>query len=64
MAATANDMGESCGKHRVYRLMKQEGLRAQIGYRRRPGSRYSRPSVAAPNHVAQQFNGKPPPNTI
>jgi putative transposase len=50
------DMGERCGKHRVYRLMKQEGLRAQIDYRRRPGSRYSRRSIAVPNHVAQQFN--------
>jgi putative transposase len=29
------DLGEPCGKHRVYCLMRQEGLRAQIGYRRR-----------------------------
>jgi putative transposase len=50
------DVGERCGKHRVYRLMKQEGLRSQTGYRRRPGGRYSRPSIAAPNHVAQQFD--------
>jgi putative transposase len=50
------DVGERCGKHRVYRLMKQEGLRSQTGYRRRPGARYSRPSIAVPNHVAQQFN--------
>ncbi len=28
------ELGESCGKHRVYRLMRQEGLKAQIGYRR------------------------------
>lgn len=26
------DLGERCGKHRVYRLMKREGLRAQVGY--------------------------------
>ncbi len=50
------DIGERCGKHRVYRLMRTEGLRSQTGYRRRPGGRYSRPSVAVPNHVAQQFN--------
>ena len=50
------DVGERYGKHRVYRLMRAEGLRAQIGYRRRPGPRYSRPSIAVPNHVAQQFN--------
>ena len=31
------DLGERCAKHRVYRLMKQDGLRAQVGYRRRQG---------------------------
>ncbi len=25
------DLGERCGKHRVYRLMKLEGLRSQTG---------------------------------
>jgi putative transposase len=25
------EMGEHCGKHRVARLMKQEGLRAKVG---------------------------------
>lgn len=50
------DMGESCSRHRVYRLMRTEGLRFQTGYRRRPGARYSRPSTVVPNHVAQQFN--------
>jgi putative transposase len=28
------DIGERCGKHRVRRLMKAVGLRAQVGYRR------------------------------
>ena len=50
------DVGEFCGKHRVYRLMKSEALRSQTGYRRRPGQRYGRPAVVAPNHVQQQFN--------
>jgi len=50
------DLGERCGKHRVYRLMKAEGLRSQTGYRRRPGVRYGRLSTAAPNHVARQFD--------
>ncbi len=31
------EVGESCGKYRVRRLMRMEGLRAQVGYRRRPG---------------------------
>ena len=50
------DLGECCGKHRVYRLMRDEGLRSQTGYRRRQGQRYGKSSVAAPNHVQQQFD--------
>jgi putative transposase len=50
------DVGETCGKHRVHRLMRLEGLRSQTGYRRRPGQRHGRPSVVAPNHVQQQFD--------
>ena len=48
------DLGERCGKHRVYRLMRQDGLRSQTGYRRRPGG-YTKPSVVAPNQLEQQF---------
>ena len=36
--------------------MHSEGLRSQTGYRRRPGPRYGRPAVIAPNHLQQQFN--------
>ena len=50
------DLGETCGKHRVHRLMRVEGLRSQTGYRRRPSHRHGRPSVVAPNHVQQQFD--------
>lgn len=60
ITADMRDIGESCGKHRVYRLMKAEGLRSQTGYHKRPGSRYSKPSQVAPNHVSQQFNIKEP----
>ena len=31
------DLGEACGKHRVAKLMKREGLRSQTGYQRRKG---------------------------
>ena len=58
-----HEVGESCGKHRVYRLMKREQLRSQTGYRRRPGQRYGRPSIVAPNHVQQQFD-VPVPNQV
>lgn len=49
------DLGECCGKHRVYRLMRQEGLRAQVGYRRR-AYRYGRPAVVATNRLEQNFD--------
>lgn len=49
------DLGEACGKHRVARLMRQEGLKSQTGYHRRPGGRGGRPAVVAPNHLQQQF---------
>lgn len=40
----------------VYQIDAGGRLRSQTGYRRRPGPRYSHPSIAVPNHVAQQFN--------
>ena len=30
------DLGERCSRHRVHRLMRAEGLRAQVGYGRKP----------------------------
>ena len=50
------ELGETCGKNRVYRLMHKEGIRAQIGYRRRPGPRGGPSSVVAPNHLQRQFD--------
>ncbi len=50
------DLGESCGKHRAARLMRREGLRAQVGYGRRPGMRGGKPAVVAGNHLARQFD--------
>ena len=54
------EAGERCGKHRVYRLMKGAGLRAEIGYRRRPHHRSGEPSVIAPNLLEQQFTTTAP----
>ena len=53
------DLGERCGKHRIYRLMRQEGLRAQVGYRRR-AYRYGRPAVVATNRLEQNFDVEAP----
>ena len=49
------DLGERCGKHRVARLLKREGLRSQTGYGRRPGMRGGKPAVVAPNHCSDSF---------
>ncbi|GGK06063.1 integrase [Luteimonas terricola] len=56
------DLGESCGKHRVARLMRAEGLQAQVGYGRRPQHGGGKPSTVAPNHLDRQFDA-PAPNT-
>jgi putative transposase len=54
IAMDLRDLGETCGKDRVYRIMKAEGLRSQTGYKRRQG-KYGRPSIVAPNKLQQQF---------
>ena len=55
ITADLRDLGERCGKHRVYRLMRTEGLHSQTGYRRRKNV-YGKPAVVAPNRLAQQFD--------
>ena len=59
IAHDLRDLGETCGKHRVYRLMRQEGFRAQVGYRRRSGH-YGKPAVVAANHLEQNFDVETP----
>ena len=53
------EQGETCGKNRVARLMKLEGLRAQVGYRK---PRYKGGKVAniAENHLQQDFDAQQP----
>lgn len=51
------EVGESCGKHRVLRLMRLAKLRSQTGYRRcRPKHKSGTPSCFAPNRLDQQFD--------
>ncbi|MBK3456459.1 IS3 family transposase [Pseudomonas sp. MF6754] len=54
------EVGESCGRHRVARLMRLEGLRSQTGYRRRPGKYGGKPAVASPNLLNRQFDVREP----
>lgn len=49
------DLGEACGKHRVTRLRKREGLQVQV-LRVRPRPRGGQVSAVAPNHPDQQFD--------
>lgn len=47
--------GEVCGVNRVARLMKQAGLRAQVGYKR-PRYKSGQAAVLAENHLKQEFD--------
>ena len=50
------DMGESCCPNRVARLAQIAGIRAQIGYKKRPGMYGGKPSVAIDNTLDRQFD--------
>jgi putative transposase len=54
------DIGETCSKHRVARLMKQGGMRAQVGYRRKPGSYGRKPAHVAENVLDRSFSPEAP----
>ncbi len=49
------EMGESCGRHRVERLMRQNKLKAIIGYKA-PRFKSGKPSVVVPNQLGQSFD--------
>jgi len=49
------DQGESCCPNRVARLARLAGIRAQIGYKRRPGKYGGKPSVVVDNTLNRQF---------
>ena len=49
------DQGEDCSPNRVARLANLAGIKAQLGYKRRPGRYGGKPAIVADNKVAQQF---------
>ena len=49
------EAGETCGKHRVARLMRENGLRALHGYRTRRWE-VGKPAVLTPNLLKRQFS--------
>jgi len=50
------DQGETCCPNRVARLTRLAGIKAQIGYKRRPGSYGGKPSLAVDNTLDRQFD--------
>ena len=50
------DQGETCCPNRVARLAGLAGIKAQIGYKRRPGSHGGRPSVIVDNTLDRRFD--------
>lgn len=53
------EMGESCGRHRVERLMRQNKLKAIIGYKV-PRFKSGAPAVVVPDQLGQSFDFKNP----
>lgn len=49
------DQGETCCPNRVARLTRLAGIKAQIGYKRRPGKYGGSPSTAVDNTLDRQF---------
>lgn len=52
--ADLREAGESCGKHRVARIMREHKIKAVRGYKA-PRKIAGRPSIIAPNHLQRQF---------
>jgi putative transposase len=53
------ELGESCSKGRVERIMRKYEIQAIRGYKK-PWYQFKKPSVVAPNHVRQQFSVEQP----
>jgi len=49
------DQGETCGKNRVYRIMKEADIRSQRGYRKHRGFKGGDLNLAAPNTLDREF---------
>ena len=50
------DQGETCCPNRVARLARLAGIRAHIGYKRRPGKYGGKPSVVVDNTLNRRFD--------
>ena len=50
------DMGEDFSPNRAWRLARLAGIRAQIGYKKKPGSYGGSPAVMADNTLNREFD--------
>jgi putative transposase len=50
------DMGALCAPNTVAKLMQKCGIKAQIGYKRRPSKYGIKPSIVAANQLKQKFD--------
>ena len=48
------EVGEICGLHRVERLMRENGIKPVLGYKK-PRTIAGRPSIIAPNRLQREF---------
>lgn len=49
------DANETCGVNRVARIMRENGVRAEIGYKKKTG-KFGKPSHAHPNTLNREFD--------
>jgi len=54
------NIGESCCPNRVARLARHSGIKAQVGYNKKPGSYGGKPAVVATNQLKQSFDALAP----
>jgi putative transposase len=57
------DQGGHCSPNRVARLAHLAGIKAQVGYKRRPGCYGGTPAIVAENKLAQNFEVQAPDQT-
>ena len=53
------EVGETCGKHRVARIMRENKIKALRGYKA-PRAIAGRPSIIAPNRLQREFTVERP----
>ena len=53
----ATELGEDISPNRAWRLGRLAGIRARIGYKKKPGSYGGSPAVVADNTLNREFDG-------